>query len=763
MLSRLAVAVLACLGFAGIARAQQIGAPVPPGETTVAKQLSPDKTKPILLQADDLVYDNRNGRVIARGNVEIYQDEAVLLADEVVYDKTANTLTAIGNVRLRDPDGSITHAERLTLQRNLRDGFIRSLTSLTQDDTRIAASNAYRKNGQTTVYENGVATSCKPCEEHPEQPPVWRVKAARIIQDKVDQNIYYENAQFEIYGIPVAWVPYFYTPDPSVKQRSGFLAPQYLHDTNLGYAVAIPYYYAISPNYDLTLTPEFTTSAGYLMRADWRQRLWNGAYEVKLAGAFNNNAQDFSDDRNWRGSVETKGDFSLNKNWHFGWSAVVESDDTFRRFYRLDDIYATERVSSVYLTGLGERNYFNISVNKYGNLTGDTFDYATNSYQKSVTAASYPSLDYNYIHNKPVLGGELSFDVNALALGVNDPTTSTSAVHRGVMDHIATQAQWRRTLKDDIGEVFTPFVLARGDVYNTSSFEDVNGLSGRDDTFTRQIAGAGLDYRYPFVSHTENASQVIEPVAQIVARGGNANNNKVPNEDSQSLVFDDTLLFDLNKFSGYDRIETGTRTNFGVQYTYQMYNGVSFRTVGGESIQVAGKNPYTDTSSGLATDRSDYVVGGYLDYKNMFRLIGQVRFDEKDLSLASQNYSVQTKLGFFEGAVSYMAVQAQPLAGFYIPREEVAGYSALKLNDQWMVFGDLRYDLELRQFVRNEIGIQYADECVIYSVTYQQTFISIEDIKPNTAVMVRVGIKGFGQQTAPSSIFDLSPEAAAYR
>ncbi len=158
------------------------------------------------------------------------------------------------------------------------------------------------------------------------------------------------------------------------------------------------------------------------MQADWRQRLWNGAYEVKLAGAYNDSAQDFLGDRNWRGSVETKGDFELNKYWHFGWNAILESDDTFRRFYRIDDIYATERVSSIWLTGMGDRNYFNMTFAQYGNLNGsNTYIYETNSYEKTVTATAYPSLDYNYIHNKPVFGGELSFDVNALALSVNDP------------------------------------------------------------------------------------------------------------------------------------------------------------------------------------------------------------------------------------------------------------------------------------------------------------------------------------------------------
>ncbi|MGA7329895.1 MAG: LPS-assembly protein LptD [Rhodomicrobium sp.] len=773
MLSRFAIALLTSLGcLIGTADAQQTGGQqARPGETTIAKQVSPNKSAPLLLQADDLIYDNRNNRVIARGNVEAYQDDNVLLANELIYDKTANTLTAIGNVRLKEADGSVVNAERLTLTSNFRDGFVRSMQALTQDDTRIAAANAFRKDTKT-VYEKTVVTSCKPCEEHPERPPIWRIKATRVIQDKEDHNIYYENAQFEFYGIPIAWVPYFYTADNTVQQRSGFLTPTYSYNSStLGYAVAIPYYWGISPNYDLLLTPEFTTQAGYLMQAWWRQRLWNGAYEVKLAGAYNNNAQDFTNtsqgffgDREWRGSVETKGDFEINRYWHVGWNAIVESDDTFRRFYNLDSIYATERVSTLYLTGIGDRSYFNLSFNRYGNLLGDTYDFSTGTYLKSVTATSYPSIDYNYIHNKPVLGGELSFDVNALALQINDPANLVSPVTRGVTDHIATDMQWRRTLKDDFGEVFTPFVFARADVYNVSSFTDITGNSGAADTLTRQLAGIGLDYRYPFVANTEGASHVIEPIAQIIARGGAAENNKIPNEDAQSLVFDDTLLFDINKFSGYDQVETGTRTNFGVQYTMQAYNGISIRTVAGESIQLAGTNPYAlYYGSGLETDRSDYVAGTYFDYKNLFRLMAQFRWNEKDLSLSQQDYTAQLKLGFLQWGVGYEAVAAQPSLGFPQAREEVSTFGALKLTDEWTVFGDLRYDFQLGQFIRNSLGVQYADECFIYAITYQQTWVEIEDIKPNTSVMVRIGIKGFGQQTTPTSIYDISPEAAAYR
>jgi LPS-assembly protein len=773
MLSRVVIALLAgvpCLAGTALAQ-QQAGAQAPGGEMTVVKQVAPSKAVPMLLQADELIHDNRNHRVIARGNVEIYQDNNVLLADEVVYDKTSNTLSAIGNVRLKEADGSVINADRLTLQSNFRDGFVRSLRALTQDDTRVAAVNAYKR-GNQTVYEKGVLTACKPCEGHPEETPTWRIKATRIVQDADDHNYYYENAQFELFGVPVAWLPYFYTPDGTVKQRSGFMQPSYGYNSSTtGYWIQVPYYYAASPNFDLLLTPEFTTQAGYLMQADWRQRLWNGAYEIKLAGAYNNeqNNGDFFGSRNWRGSVQTNGDFELNKAWHFGWNAILESDDTFRRFYGLDSIYATERVSTVYLTGMADRNYFNISVNRYGNLLSDnTYDFAGGTYLKSVTATAYPSIDYNYVHNKPVFGGEFSFDVNAVALSISDPAghlaTFGQDVTRGVTDHIAADATWRRTFTDDIGQRFTPFALARADVYSVSSFEDITGNTGMADTFTRQLVGVGLDYRYPFVSNSGGVTQIVEPVAQIIARAGQANNNKVPNEDSQSLIFDDTLLFDINKFSGYDQIETGTRTNLGVQYTLQTDNGITVRALGGESIQLAGPNPYAlYYGSGLESDRSDYVLGTYVDYKNLFRAIAQFRFNEQDFSLSDQSYTLQAKLGFLQAGMSYESVEAQPSMGFLLPRQEVAGFAALKLTDEWSIYGDLRYDFELGEFIRYSGGIQYADDCVIVALSYQQTNVQIEDIAANSSVLLRVGIKGLGQQTTPTSIFDLSPEAAAFR
>lgn len=742
--------IAAVLGFQyGSAAAQQLPGG---GETTIAKQVSPDKNAPLLMQADDLIYDNQNNRVIARKNVEIYYNNYTLLADEVIYDRNANTLSAVGNVRIKEPDGSLINADRITLTDNFRDGFIRSLRVVTHEDARIAAANAYRKDGDTTVFESGVFTPCKVCTTQPDKPPLWRVKAKRVIHNKAEKNIYYEDASFELFGVPVFWMPYFYHPDPTVKRRSGFLMPTFNSSDNLGFSFGIPYYYNPSPHYDVTLKPTVTSKAGILVEGGYRQRLENGQFRVDVAGAFDDDAAPGKEE--FRGSFQTQGDISLGSYWNWGWDATIESDDTFRRFYKMDSIYATDRVSKLYLTGQGDRNYFNATMYHFGGLTRYDDD--------ASDAVVHPVIDYNYVFDRPVMGGELTFDLNALSLSRD---SSVSVVDKAFpaesTSRIVAEVGWRRTVTDPLGQRVTPFFNARGDVYKVSEFEEVNGVEGDDDLLTRQLVTGGIDYRYPFVKNTATASHVLEPIGQIITRPDSANNDEVPNEDAQSLVFDDTLLFDIDKFSGYDRIETGTRANIGMQYTMQTYGGVSVRMVGGQSYHIAGDNAYSEyVGSGLSNDRSDYVVGGYVDYRNYVRLVSQLRLDEEDLSVERQDLKLGVNVGVFQGALSYVSVNAQPDLGFEEEREEVAAFAAFKLSEKWTLFGDIRYDISNDDVIRDSIGLQYSDECFTLSVTYAETFIEDDDIEPDQSVMLRIGLKYLGETIGHEPIGALSPEAS---
>ncbi len=689
--------------------------------------------QPLLLQADELVTDQKENRIIAKGHVEVYYKNYALQADRLIYDRRAKTLNAVGNVRIKEPDGALINADRISLTEDFRDGFIRSFQAVTRDDARIAAANAYRKDGNTTVFEKGRYTPCKPCADNPDAAPLWSIRANKITHKKDEKNVYFEDAAFEMFGLPVIWMPYFYYPDPTVKRRSGFLAPKLTMSDDLGFTFALPYFYALSPSADLTVTPEVTTNAGYLLQFDWRQRLASGSYNLKLAGVFDDDPDDTTrSDNNFRGSIQSAGEFELGSFWKWGWDATAESDDTFRRFYKLDDVYATDRVSTVYIIGQSERNYFSANVYHFGGLTAEDNDQSN--------SLVHPSIDYNYVFADPVLGGELSYDANALSM---------SRDNGGDVSHIVNEVKWRRTLTDSLGQQFTPFASARGDAYKTTSFTDLEGDHHDATTVLRGSAMAGLEYRYPFVKHTPNATHIVEPIAQIIARPEIKDQGEVPNEDALSLVFDDTLLFDTDKFSGYDRIETGTRVNYGMQYRIDTNSGLNARLAVGQSRQIAGANPFS-ADTGLETQQSDYVAGVYVDILRNLQLVSQLRFDDEDGSVKRQDLSVSGHYGPVQGSINYVRASEQPTLGL-LDREELTGALALKLAENWTLFGDARYDIDREDIIRNSIGLKYTDECFMLSVSYLETNITDGEIKPDHTVIVKYDLLQLGN---PSSRTD---------
>ena len=174
----------------------------------------------MLVQAREIDYDYANHRVSAVGNVQIYYGGSTLEADKVIYDQTTKRLHAEGNVRLTEEDGKVTYGDIMDLSDDYRDGFVNSLRLDSPDQTRMAAARAERTGGNYTVFHNGVYTACKPCKDDPKKPPLWQVKAARIIHDQGEKMIYFEDASLEFFGQPIAWLPYFSTPDPTVKRKT---------------------------------------------------------------------------------------------------------------------------------------------------------------------------------------------------------------------------------------------------------------------------------------------------------------------------------------------------------------------------------------------------------------------------------------------------------------------------------------------------------------------------------------------------------------
>jgi len=302
----------------------------------------------LLVEAREIVYDNDRNTVSASGNVELNYQGRTLQADRVIYDRNTGRVYAEGNARLTEANGSVVTGSRFELTDDFRSGFIDSLQveqNVVQRGVttrgRFSAPRAERAEGETTVFQRGTYTACDACKEDPSRPPLWRVKAARIIHNNSERTVYYENATLEMLGVPIAYVPYFWTPDPTVTRKTGFLAPHYVSSTVLGTGVSVPFFWALAPNYDLTIQPTYLSRQGFLGQVEWRHRLLTGSYNIRAAGIFQQDQSAFlpnplgPQDRETRGSLETTGMFHINERWRWGWDLAFVSDKWFFNNYRI--------------------------------------------------------------------------------------------------------------------------------------------------------------------------------------------------------------------------------------------------------------------------------------------------------------------------------------------------------------------------------------------------------------------------------------------
>ncbi|CCD88091.1 putative Organic solvent tolerance protein OstA (ImpA) [Bradyrhizobium sp. ORS 285] len=787
-------AVLACafaltLGFAVTTAVD--GALSPAAAQSFTYNPRPPKAPPprvandnqMLVQATEVDYDYNNSRVSAVGNVQLFYNGTSVEADRVIYDQKTKRLHAEGNIRMTDADGKITYANSLDLADDYRDGFVDSLRVETEDQTRMAATRADRSKGNYTVFENGVYTACAPCKDDPKKPPLWQVKGARIIHDQTEKMLYFENAQLEFFGVPLAYIPYFSTPDPTVKRKSGFLMPGVTQTGGYGFGVDIPYYWAIAPDYDATFTPRITSKQGVLVQTEFRQRLSNGGYQVRLYGIDQLNRNAFAGqpgDRQFRGGIDTKGQFALNDKWVFGWDGILLSDYTFLSDYRLAQYrdpfnsfmsLPTEAISQLYLTGVGSRSFFDIRAIHYLSFSGN---------QQTVPIV-YPVLDYSNVLNYPVFGGEFSYKTNFVNLtreqAVFDPITTTANTNGlctttsadpmarlptqcllratpGTYTRLSAQAQWRKSFTDPYGQIWTPFAILRADAINANVTAQPgvgNFLPTGDTQALRLMPTVGLEYRYPFINVQPWGTTTIEPIAQVIIRPNETYAGRLPNEDAQSMVFDASNLFSVDKFSGYDRTEGGGRANVGVQATTQFDRGGTINVLFGQSYHLFGLNSFavqdmnnTAIGSGLDKNVSDYVARVDYSPNRTYTFSMRSRFDQQTLNV--QRFEAEAKANFdrWSVALTYGNYAADPAIGYLNRREGILGSGSVKVAPNWVVTGAARWDLAANKINQYVIGAGYVDDCFVLAANYVTSYNYTTGVTTpvlSHAYMLQIGLR----------------------
>ncbi|RYD64445.1 MAG: LPS-assembly protein LptD, partial [Sphingomonadales bacterium] len=333
-----------------------------PPPLATASSDSPDE---IQFNADQLDYDYEAEIVTASGEVRLYRGSDRLRADRVVWNRNTGQVVAEGNIVIVNPEGDAAYGDKIELTDTLKDGVVENMLVVLDAGGRIAARRGVREGGIITV-ENAAYTPCSVTDtSNCPKEPSWKITADRVVYNPEQRRIRYTGARVSVFGIASIPLPAFSHPVGGVSD-DGFLMPDIRYSRTNGLQFALPYFFSMAPNRDLTVTPRIYTGVLPMMQADYRELNSHGAFKVSAYGTYSRRSDDLTvpitpatSKNDFRGYLDAVGRFQLDPNWSASASFRLTSDRTFLRRY---DISRDDRLrNNVRIERIDPDSYFSIN------------------------------------------------------------------------------------------------------------------------------------------------------------------------------------------------------------------------------------------------------------------------------------------------------------------------------------------------------------------------------------------------------------------
>jgi LPS-assembly protein len=726
--------------------------------------------KPVLFSADEVNYDDQFGLVIARGNVELSQGNQTVLADTISYNQRTDTVTASGHVSLLQDTGDVVFGNYIELTDSMREGFIKDIRLLMADRSRLAGNTGRRTDGNRTEIRRGVYSPCDLCKDDPTQPPIWQLKASKIVHDKEELKVEYEDVTLELGGTPVLWSPYFSHPDPSVKRASGFLPPTLGSSNTLGFNFDVPYYWVLAPDKDLTISPLITTRQGVDLSGEYRQRFGNGFIDTRAsvtnADTVSGTAADPTTAHDQvRGHIASFGEFDLDEDWRAGWAVRRTTDQTYERLYHFggSENFLT---SDAYVENFDGRNY------------GSVYTYSFQSLRLGVSDRSQayvlPLADYNWDWKPQLWGGHFTANLDAVDI-IRETGPNSRRISAGGEFNLPWLTRdgsaWNFVagLRTDAYSVSNQPILGTGVTNIVNGVPVVSRQQISNGSVARAFPQVGLEWKDPWVSTAQHSTLVVTPRAAFYAAPIGGNPPQIPNDDSVSFDYNENDLFVRNRLVGYDQVDGGQRVDYGVQVDWNSDDGQKARALVGASYRFQRQTPFNyglgltpatngsyqqtvaiTSGTGVNRQNSDYV--GRLSYSpsDYLETSYRFRFDREDLRPEHQELGVAVGPQQLRLGANYLQLGDNARDG-ETRRQELSLSLAWIYNQYWTF--STRATRELSGDNVNQVSsgfaVQYQDECLTFVTSLTQSGVRDRDIKPGTTLLFQFVFKNLGEIGLP--------------
>ena len=720
------------LAFPVAAGAQTIApAPVPP---------APDGADQVVtFSADRVAYDSNADIVTASGDVRMNREGNYLAADQVVWDRKSGQVYAKGNVVAITPEGDKLIGDNVQLTDTLRDGTIDNLMVVLESGGRIAAQRGMRVNGVSTltnaIYSPCPVTSSSGCPKRPS----WAITAARVIDDPNSPKIRFEGGRLQLFGINLPLLPVF-SIARGTEGTTGFLVPDIAVSSRNGFELSLPYHLQIGPNRDATITPHLYTAVLPAIELNYRELNSLGAFQ--LGGFLTYGKVDRIDPTSTSPQPHRlRGYFDGNGRWQFGpaWTITssirVATDKTVTRRY---DLTNDDRLRNVV-------NAERITPNSYVSIAGWAFQgLRVDDRQKQIPIA-LPAIDARF-RTGEIAGGNVEVQANSLSILRIDGQDTQRAF---------ASVEWDLRRLTPWGQELTLTAYGRGDVYHTDEAQDttVAIYRGTNGWHARAIGALAADIKWPFIGPAFGGIQRLVPRVQLVLTPPTPNMD-VPNEDARSVDLEDSNLFALNRFPGYDRWEDSSRVTYGVDWSLDRKN-LSIDSTIGQSFRFNRQDSIFPQGTGLTGRISDIVGRTRIRYGRLIDITHRYRIDKHSFAVRRNEIDLTVGTTQTYAQIGYLRLNRNidPTIEDLRDKEELRVAARILFRRYWSVFGASVIDLTDKredplsladgwQPVRNRLGIEYEDECLQLGVTWRRDYERIGAFRKGSTFAIHLALKG---------------------
>ena len=655
-----------------------------------------------------------DSRLIAEGNVEVLYEGRRLTASRVIYDQTTGELRIEGPISLSEGDDLIIVASQAELDQDLQNGLLTSARVVLDQQLQLAANEVSRVDGRFTQMYKVAVTSCQVCENG--RPPLWQIRARQVIHDQEERQLYFDGAQLRILDVPVLYIPRLRLPDPTLDRSPGFLFPRGRSTTQLGTGLKVPYFIPIGDHRDITLTPYISPNTRTL-ELRYRQAFVSGDFSFE--GALT------SDDlvSETRGYLFAEGEFDLPRGFELTFDIETTSDDA----YLLEYGYSSkDRLDSeLALTRTRADDSFTGALTYFDSLREDE------------DVGSLPpiiaDIGYDRRMRPAVIGGTL--DLNASFSALQRPEDEAGDVRRDVTS-LRAAAHWQRSW------TFGPGVVGRLDGALIADQYDINDDAENfpDSSVTRMTPYAAAELRWPLAqTGARGVRHVVEPIAQVV--WSDDIGDRVPNEDSTLVEWDEGNLTALSRFPGTDAYEAGSRATLGATYTRYDPDGWIFGVTLARSFRDENLGQFS-RSSGLDGASSDWLSALRLSWANRLSLSARAIFDD-ELSFSK----TETRLDYRSERWMVGSTYVWLVEDVEEERDDAISEwtvdTSYQINPYWSGDADWRYDFVAENTARAGFGLTYRNECIEVGLSLSRRFTSSDTVEPSTDFDLTVALAGF--------------------